>query len=114
MNKLKLLLALLVIVAAVYVGFQVVPAYYNFYTFQDAIAEEARIQSYTGKSEADMRQTVWKKVQELELPIASPDQIHVERAGPTVTISTEYTVHIDVPIYPFDLKFAPSTRNKQI
>ena len=114
MKKIKALIALLVVVFAVYVAFQVVPAYYNFYSFQDSMAEEARVQSYTNKSEADIRQTIFKTAQNLELPIASADQIHVERSPGVVTISTQYTIHIDIPIYPFDLNFEPNTRNKQI
>lgn len=112
MKTLKALIAFAVIGAAVYVGFQVVPVYWNYYQFQDSIEEEARIQSYTGKSENDMRDTVWKKAKQLELPLASEDDIKVQRAGSTVSISTQYTVHIDVPIHPFDLNFQPSTQNK--
>jgi Domain of unknown function (DUF4845) len=114
MKKLQALIALLVVVAGAWVGMEVVPAYFNFYQFQDAMEEEARIQSYSSKSEDDMRSTMWKKAQDLELPLSSPESIKVERAGSTVSISTEYTVHIDVPVHPFDLKFAANTKNKQI
>ncbi|HWR16953.1 MAG TPA: DUF4845 domain-containing protein [Terriglobales bacterium] len=114
MKTIKALIALAVVVSAFYVGVKVVPVYFNYYQFQDAIEEEARIQSYTGKTESDMRETVWKKAQQLELPLTSPEQIKVERQGTAVTISTEYTVHIDIPVHPFDLTFAPTTKNKQI
>lgn len=114
MKNLRLLIAILVVAAGVYVGIKVVPVYFNFYQFQDAIAEEASVQSYTGKSESDMRESVWKKAQQLELPITSIEQIKVERTGNTVSIWTEYTVHIDLPIHPFDMKFSPNSKNKQI
>jgi hypothetical protein len=114
MKTLKGLIALFVIVSAVYVGYKVVPVYFDYYQFQDAVEQEARIQSYTGKSEADIRDTMWKKAQQLELPLTSPEQIKVERTGTSIAISTEYTVHIDLPIHPFDLKFQPNSKNKQI
>lgn len=114
MKTLRGLIAIFIVVAAIYVGVQVVPVYFNYYQFQDAMEEEARIQSYTGKSESDMRETMWKKAQQLELPIASPEAIKVERTGTSVAISTEYTVHIDLPVHPFDLKFEATTKNKQI
>jgi hypothetical protein len=96
------------------VGLKVVPAYFNYYQFQDAMEQEARIQSYTTKTEADMRESMWKKARELELPLNTPEQIKVERTGSAVTIGTEYTVHIDVPIHPFDLNFKPNSSNKSL
>ena len=114
MKTLRGIIALAIVGFAILVGVKVVPAYFNYYQFQDAIEEEARIQSYTGKSVNDIRETVWKKAQQLELPIASPDDLKVDRTGNTVSIQTEYTVHIDIPFHPFDMKFEASSKNKQI
>lgn len=114
MKTLRGIIALAVVGFAFYVAFKVVPVYFDYYQFQDAIEEEARIQSYTGKNVNDIRETVWKRAQQLDLPLASPDDLKVERTGNTVSIQTEYTVHIDIPIHPFDLKFEPNTKNKQI
>jgi hypothetical protein len=114
MNKIRGLVALAVVVSMVYVGYLVVPAYFNFYQFQDSMEEEARIQSYTSKSETDIRESMWKRAQQLDLPLTSPEQIKVERSNNFVAIHTEYTVHIDIPVHPFDLKFEPNSKNKQI
>jgi len=114
MKTLKALISLAIVAFGFYVGIKVVPVYFNYYQFQDAIEEEARVQSYTGKSEEDIRDSVWKKAQELELPIASRDDLKVERTGNSVSIATQYTVHIDIPIHPFDLNFQPTTKGKQI
>jgi hypothetical protein len=114
MKTLRGVIALAVVGFAFFVAIKVVPVYFDYYQFQDAIEEEARIQSYTGKSVNDIRDTVWKKAQQLELPIASPEDLKIDRTGNTVSIQTEYSVHIDIPIHPFDLKFEPNTKNKQI
>jgi Domain of unknown function (DUF4845) len=114
MKTLKVFLAVAVVAALVMVGLKIIPAYFAYYQFQDAIEEEARIQTYTTKTADDVRASVWKKAQEYELPLASPEEIKVERTPTAITIETEYTVHINVPIHPFDLKFQPTTRNKQI
>jgi uncharacterized protein involved in tolerance to divalent cations len=105
---------LAIIAAGIMVGIKVVPAYFSYYRFQDAIEQEARIQTYTTKTADEVRQSVWKKAQEYDLPLSSPEEIKVERTTSSIAIETEYTVHVDVPIHPFDLKFQPSTRNKQI
>ncbi|HET9698272.1 MAG TPA: DUF4845 domain-containing protein [Terriglobales bacterium] len=114
MKLLRGLIALFVVVAGAYVGYKIVPVYFSYYQFQDAMEQEATVQSYTGKSETEMRDSMWKKAQQLELPLASPEAIKVERTGNTVSISTEYTVHIDLPVHPFDVKFTPNSKNKQI
>jgi Domain of unknown function (DUF4845) len=114
MKTLKALVGVLVVVSIFWVGYKIVPVYFNYYQFQDAIEAEARLQSYSTKTEGDIRETVWKKAQEYELPLTSSEQIKVERTGNSVAISTEYTVHVDVPIYSFDLNFKPNSKNKQI
>jgi hypothetical protein len=114
MKMLKTVLVLSIVAAGIFVGIKVVPVYFNYYQFQDAIEQEARIETYTTKSADEVRQSVWKKAQEYDLPLSSPEEIKVERTPGSVTIETEYTVHIEVPIHPFDLKFQPSAKNKQI
>ncbi len=112
MKTLKLLIVFAVIAGAAYLAILVVPPYWNYYQFQDDIASEARINSYTTKSEADMRDAIWKKAKQYDLPLASEDDIKVQRQGNTVSISTQYTVHIAYPIHPFDLNFQATTENK--
>jgi hypothetical protein len=58
-----------------------------------------------------IRADVLEKAQSFDLPLKA-DDIIVTRNGSDVMISVEYTVHMDVPIYPFDLKFAPSTKRE--
>ena len=113
MKTLKLLIVFAVIGAAAYVGVLVVPVYWSYYQFQDAVESEARIQTYTQKSEAEIRDTMWKKAQQLDLPLAKAEDIKVERAQGSVSISTAYTVHIDIPVHPFDLNFQPQSQNKR-
>lgn len=115
MRTLKLLLALAVIAVGVYVGFQVVPPFFANYQFQDAIQNEAVLQSYSNKSEDDIRATIFKKAQELSIPIQE-DQIIVQRSGGggSLAISATYTVHVDLPYYPLDLEFRPASKSAPI
>ena len=117
MRTLKLLVALGVIAAAVYVGFQVVPPIFANYQFQDAIQNEAVLQAYSNKSEDEIRQTIFKKAQDLEIPIHE-EQINVQRVGSggsgSLAISVDYTVHVDLPYYPLDLEFRPASKSAPI
>lgn len=115
MGTVKLVIGLFVIVVGIYLGAALIPVYYTNYEFQDVIKTEATLETYTTKPEADIQQTIWKKAQDLDIPL-NKDQIKVQRHGNTgtgsLTIEAPYLVHVDLPGYPMDLHFDPSTENK--
>jgi hypothetical protein len=112
MKTLKALASVFVLVAMVYVSYRLIPPYFNNYQFQDAIESEARLASYGQKSEQEIRDNVAKKATEFNIPVTA-DQIMVERSGAGVQIYTKYTIHVDLPGYPLDLNFEPSTKSKK-
>ena len=115
MGTIKLILVFAFIGALFYVGVQVVPPYFANYEFQDSLDTEARMGTYSVKGDDVIRDAVFKRAQELELPITK-DQIKIQRTGPSgnaaVLIETEYSIHIDLPGYPLDLNFHPKSKNK--
>ncbi len=111
MKSLQAIFGVLVLVAVVLVIYKVVPPYFANQELQDAVTEEARINTYTPKSEDDMRSTIFRKAQDLDIPITR-DQIQVQRASNGVSISVAYTVHVDLPAYPLDLNFEASSKNR--
>jgi hypothetical protein len=117
MSSIKLLFGLMVIVGAAYLGFELVPPYFENYQFADEVKNEATLDSYSQKSENDIRTAVFKKAQELSIPI-SEEQIHVTRSGQQgsamVNIRAAYVVHLDLPGYPVDLHFDASTSNRGV
>lgn len=113
MKALKSLLGIVGVVAAFYLVWMLFPPYFANYQLEDAMETEARLSSYSSKSEEEIRETLLKKARELEIPI-SEQQLQVQRSGNTVQIWADYTVHVDLPLYPLDLRFQPSTRNRRI
>ena len=111
MKTLRALIGLCVIVAVIYTAWKLVPPYFHDYQFQDVVSEEARMNTYTARSENDIRESIFKKAQDLDIPITR-DQINVRREGQTVNISADYIVHVDLPAYPLDLKFHAGSKNK--
>jgi len=115
MGSIKLIFGIFVMVAAIYLCVILIPPFFANYQFEDAIKEEATISTYSTKPEDAIRDTIFKKAQDLEIPITK-DGIKVQRIGPqgtgTLTIETHYSVHVDLPGYPLDLQFNPSTRNR--
>jgi len=115
MGTIKLVFGLLIIAAAVYFAAELVPVYYANYEFQDAINTEATLETYTTKPEVEIQQMIFKKAQDLSIPL-NREQIKVQRHGSTgvgsLSIQAPYDVHLDVPGYPLDLHFNASSENK--
>jgi len=117
MGTIKLILTLALLGMGVYVGAEVIPPYFANYQFQDAIDTEARLATYSTKSEDSMRDSIFKQAQNLEIPVTR-DDIKVQRTGNqgsgSVLIETDYTVHVDLPGYPLELHFHPASKNKGV
>ena len=114
MQTIKLVLGIGLLVAAAYVGCLVVPPYFDNYQFQDTIENTALLESYSTKSSDDIRTAIYKRAQELQIPIA-PEQIVVQKSINTgVVIQANYSVHVDIPGYPLDLDFHPASKNQPI
>jgi hypothetical protein len=110
-KALKAMIGIAVIVMAILVVTRIVPPYFHNYQLEDAIGEEARINTYTPKTAEAMRDSIFRKCQELEIPVTR-EQVNVRRDGQSVAIWIDYTVHVDLPIYPLDLQFHPASKNK--
>lgn len=117
MGTIKMFFGVFVLASAVYVGAKIVPPYMSNYQFADAVRNEATLDTYSNKTEDDIRTAVFKKAQDLDIPIAQ-DEIQVQRVGPqgrgSITIRAPYVVHVDLPGYPLDLHFDASTENKGV
>lgn len=113
MIRLKALLTILIVGGCVYVGSKVAPVYYTYYQFQSDLEQAAITESYTLRSEAQIQESVLARGRDYGIPLRL-EQIRVRRAGNEISISAEYTIHLDLPLYPFDLKFTPSTKNRRI
>lgn len=113
MKQLKSLFGLAVVVGGFYLAWVMIPVYYNNYSFQDEMDNQARMASYSQQSDQEVAEILSKKAKELDIPL-TPEMIHVKRSGANIEINAEYTVTIETPLKSFDLTFSPSTTNKRI
>lgn len=111
MKTIKALMGLGLLAAAVYVGWTMIPPYFSHYKLDDIIEDQARMNTYTNKSEDQIRDVVFDKAKDLDIPLTR-EQIAVSRAGQSVSINVNYTVHLEFPIHPVDLQFHSETRNR--
>ena len=112
MQRLKAFIGIFVVVAFFYLAWKILPPYIEEYQFQQEIQSIARNNEYTPLDENGIRDQVKRKITEIGVPV-SPESIVIQKNGTDVTIGTNYTVHVDAVLYPFDLTFHPATKNGQ-
>lgn len=105
-GKLGCLLVLLVLAAVVYFGVDVGEVYWRYYQFRDAVEQEA--QYGTTRSDDEIKLRLIALADSLGLPDEAGRRLQVRRSANRLVIETEYTEHIDVPLYKRDVKFTPS------
>ena len=113
MKTIKAILGVALVVGGTYYGYLLIPPYFNNYQLQDYIESEARLNTYSTKPEQDIKDGILKQARNLEIPLRAED-ISVQRGSGELLISCSYTVHVDLPGYPLDLKFTPASKGKLI
>ncbi|MGC1484593.1 MAG: hypothetical protein WA789_12430 [Candidatus Acidiferrum sp.] len=101
------------LVFAVFVAFKVVPPYVSEYQLSDKMDEQARFAVVNRYSEDQIRDNIYKVIQDLDIP-AKREDIKVSATQQVVKISLDYTVPVDLLVYSTSLHFSPSSENKSI
>ena len=112
-GKFKAILVTVILVFFVYFAVKVVPPYVSEYQLSNKMQETARFASVTRSNEEQIRETIFREIQDLDIP-ATKEDVKVTAAGGRVSISVDYSVPIDLMVYKFDLHFTPSSSNKDI
>jgi hypothetical protein len=112
-GKLKAILVTAVIVLIIYSGVKLIPPFISDYELADKMQEQARYAVVNRYSEEQIRDNIFKVVQDLEIP-AKREDIKVSATNALVKISLSYTVPVDLLFYHADLNFSPSSENKAL
>jgi hypothetical protein len=112
-GKLKTILFLLFFASMIFVGFRTVPAYVAEYQLADKMQESARFAVVTRQNEDQIRESIYKVVQDLEIP-AKKEDIKITSTNNLVTIAIDYSVPVDLLFYQTEMHFSPSSANKSL
>jgi hypothetical protein len=112
-GKIKALIVTAILAFGVYAAFKLVPPYSAEYQLNDKIQEIARFGVVEHKTDEQIRESVFKTIQDLEIP-ATRDDIKVVASSSRVAITVDYTVPVDLLFYHVDLHFTPSSENKSL
>jgi uncharacterized protein DUF4845 len=107
-GKLKAVIYTVILVVSVYVAFKIVPLYVADYQLKDKMSEQARFAVVNRYSEEQIRDIIFKTVQDLDIP-AKREDIKVEHTNHGLRISLNYTAPVDFMVYQTDMSFAPSS-----
>src|SRR6202047_4373407 len=112
-GKIKAIIVTAILAFAVYAAIKIVPPYAAEYQLADKIQEQARFAVVNRYTEDQIRENVYKVVQDLGIP-AKREDIKIEASQQVVKIAMDYTVPIDLLAYHMDLHFTPSSENKSL
>jgi len=112
-GKLKAIIVTAILAIGVIAAWKVVPPYSAEYQLADKIQEIARFAVVNRQTEEQIREAVFKTIQDLEIP-AKREDIKVTASTSKVTILVDYTVPVDILMYHVDLHFTPSSENKSL
>lgn len=112
-GKLKAIVVTVIIAFLILVAVRTVPPYVAEYQLSDKMDETARFAVVNGYNAQQIQDTIYKEVQDLEIPVNKED-IKVQASRAKVTISVDYTVPVDLLVYHTELHFTPSAENRNI
>ena len=112
-GRFKAILFTVIFLLAIYSAFKIVPAYVSEYELSDKMQEQARFAVVNRYTEEQIRENIFKVVQDLDIP-AKREDIKVTANPSMVRISLDYTVPVDLFFYSTELHFSPTSENKSI
>jgi hypothetical protein len=112
-GRFKAILVLVVVLFGIYAAVKIVPSYVSNYELSDKMQEQARFAVVNRYTEEQIREKIFKVVQELDIPV-SRESIKVVSNLSIVKISMDYTVPVDLLFYHTELHFSPSSENKSL
>ncbi len=112
-GKLKAIVWTALLVFGAFAAYRILPAYVAEYQLSDKMQEQARFAIVNRYSEEQVRDNVFKVIQDLDIPVKK-EEIKVVVTVAVVKISCEYTVPVDLVVYHMDLHFTPSSENKSL
>jgi hypothetical protein len=112
-GTIKAILWTAILVYGAFAAYRIIPAYVAEYQLADKMQEQARFAVVNRYSEDQIRDNIFKVVQDLEIPVKR-DQIKIVDTQQVVKISMDYTIPVDLLVYHLDLHFTPASENKEL
>src|SRR5512139_1566837 len=103
-SRLGCLVSVLLAVTVAYFGFNIGEVYLRFYRMRDAMSQEARFAQ--NRDDVAIRIRLAALADSLGLP-DDAGRIVIRRDARSVTISTDYSEHVELPLFVRTFRFTP-------
>ena len=113
MEKLKVLVFAVIVVAALYYGWNMIPPYFHNYQFQDDLDDICRVATYNPRGDEDLKAAVISKARTRDITLKE-DQISITRMPSGIGIAVKYRVHVETLIHSSDIDFVANSKNMNI
>ncbi|HUU12489.1 MAG TPA: hypothetical protein VM182_02125 [Terriglobia bacterium] len=110
-GRIRGMILVLLLVLLALVAYRLIPVYINAYDFEDAMRTQARFAAVDQKPYEAIREELYNKAQELNLPIER-DQIQISKGPDGTTISATFTVPVDLSFFVKDVEFNFSVKGQ--
>ena len=112
-GTIKAILWTVLLIYGAFVAYKILPAYVAEYQLADKMQEQARFAVVNHYPEEQIRDSIFKVVKDLEIPVKRED-IKIEASQDVVRIACDYTIPVDLLVYQMNLHFTPSSENKNL
>jgi hypothetical protein len=113
MRAFKSIFGVLLLLVGGFVLYKILPVYWGNYRLGREVEEQAINFTYTNKNEADIAVILVEKAHGFDVEI-TPEQVKVVRTPGDLSITVEYTAHVDLPFYPLDINFKDESKNHNV
>lgn len=111
-SKLQAVIALVILAALVIGAIRIVPVYVRAYELRDFMRSEAKFAGVNYKPHEEVRNDVYRKALELELPL-DPKQLQSSTVPGGVRVVARFSVPVDLVVmeHSFNFEFVADTRS---
>lgn len=118
-GKVKAIIWTAILAFIAFTLFKISPPLMDKFQLEDHIRTEARFGAVNRKPVEDIRESIWRKVRDLEMeryssPPIRPEDIKVEYMGRSINITLKYKVPIDLLVYQFTMDLTAEAGDKAL
>jgi hypothetical protein len=107
-GRVGLLIALILVGTAIFLGMKIIPVRISAYEFRDTLREEARYAAVRNSDKA-VAKRIMDKAEELEIPL-KPKNLHLKRTQSEMIITASYEQPVDLKVTTYVYKFNVTER----
>jgi hypothetical protein len=112
-GTIKAIVWTIVLIYGAFVAYRIIPPYVAQYQLTDKMQEQARFAVVNRYPEQQVRDNIYKVVQDLDIPVKK-DEIKIVDTSTVVRISMDYTIPVDLLVYHLNLHFTPESENHSL